>query len=291
MFGYVIPDKPNMFIKDFTLYRAFYCGLCKSIGKRCSQLMRLTTNYDMTFFNVFIHALTGTQVEISNEACILNPVKKKSIAKQNPLMISVTDANTILAHYKAVDDVADDKSAGKKIADSLVIRRHFKKACERNPQMAEIIRNGFTELNRLESERCENEDLIAHQFATVLKELTRLLAKDDYSEAAGNLMYNLGRWVYFADAFDDADEDAKKKEFNVFLTNYEYKDRETFVKDKGADAAFVLNCCLREINDAFDNVKLKSYEGVVTNIVWYGLKEQTDRLLRRTDKCKQKTRI
>lgn len=291
MFGYVIPDKPNMFIKDFTLYRAFYCGLCKSIGKRCSQLMRLTTNYDMTFFNVFIHALTGTQIEISNEACILNPVKKKSIAKQNPLMISVTDANTILAHYKAVDDVADDKSAGKKIADSLVIRRHFKKACERNPQMAEIIRNGFTELNRLESERCENEDLIAHQFATVLKELTRLLAKDDYSEAAGNLMYNLGRWVYFADAFDDADEDAKKKEFNVFLTNYEYKDRETFVKDKGADAAFVLNCCLREINDAFDNVKLKSYEGVVTNIVWYGLKEQTDRLLRRTDKCKQKTRI
>lgn len=291
MFGYVIPDKPNMFIKDFTLYRAFYCGLCKSIGKRCSQLMRLTTNYDMTFFNVFIHALTGTQVEISNEACILNPVKKKSIAKQNPLMISVTDANTILAHYKAVDDVADDNSAGKKIADSLVIRRHFKKACERNPQMAEIIRNGFTELNRLESERCENEDLIAHQFATVLKELTRLLAKDDYSEAAGNLMYNLGRWVYFADAFDDADEDAKKKEFNVFLTNYEYKDRETFVKDKGADAAFVLNCCLREINDAFDNVKLKSYEGVVTNIVWYGLKEQTDRLLRRTDKCKQKTRI
>ncbi len=291
MFGYVIPDKPNMFIKDFTLYRAFYCGLCKSIGKRCSQLMRLTTNYDMTFFNVFIHALTGTQIEISNEACILNPVKKKSIAKQNPLMISVTDANTILAHYKAVDDVADDNSAGKKIADSLVIRRHFKKACERNPQMAEIIRNGFTELNRLESERCENEDLIAHQFATVLKELTRLLAKDDYSEAAGNLMYNLGRWVYFADAFDDADEDAKKKEFNVFLTNYEYKDRETFVKDKGADAAFVLNCCLREINDAFDNVKLKSYEGVVTNIVWYGLKEQTDRLLRRTDKCKQKTRI
>lgn len=291
MFGYVIPDKPNMFIKDFTLYRAFYCGLCKSIGKRCSQLMRLTTNYDMTFFNVFIHALTGTQVEISNEACILNPVKKKSIAKQNPLMISVTDANTILAHYKAVDDVADDNSAGKKIADSLVIRRHFKKACERNPQMAEIIRTGFTELNRLESERCENEDLIAHQFATVLKELTKLLAKDDYSEAAGNLMYNLGRWVYFADAFDDADEDAKKKEFNVFLTNYEYKDRETFVKDKGADAAFVLNCCLREINDAFDNVKLKSYEGVVTNIVWYGLKEQTDRLLRRTDKCKQKTRI
>lgn len=291
MFGYVIPDKPNMFIKDFTLYRAFYCGLCKSIGKRCGQLMRLTTNYDMTFFSVFIHALTGTSTEISNEVCILNPVRKKSVIKSNPLMEKVVDANTILAHFKAVDDVADDNSAGKKLADSLVIKRHYKKACKRSPEAAEIIRQGFTELNRLEAERCENVDLIAHQFATVLKDLTKLLAGEDYSDAAGTLMYNLGRWVYFADAFDDADEDAKKKEFNAFLINYEYKDRETFVKDKGEEAAFILNCCYKEIMNAFDSVKLKSYEGVITNIVWYGLREQTDRILRRTDKCKQKTRI
>ena len=43
--------------------------------------------------------------------------------------------------------------------------------------------------------------------------------------------------------------------------------------------------------NAFDIVTLKNYEGVVTNIVWYGLREQTDRLLRRKDKCKQKIRI
>ena len=157
--------------------------------------------------------------------------------------------------------------------------------------MADIIRTGFSELNRLEAERCENEDLIAHQFATILKELTRLVAGKDYSEAAGNLAYNLGRWVYFADAFDDADEDAKKKEFNVFLTGYEYKDRETFVRDKGKDASFILNCCCKEIMNAFDEVVLKKYEGVITNIIWYGLREQTDKLLRRTDKCKQRTRI
>ena len=41
MFGYVVPDKMNMFMKDYYGYRAFYCGLCKSIGKRCSQLMRI----------------------------------------------------------------------------------------------------------------------------------------------------------------------------------------------------------------------------------------------------------
>ena len=64
MFGYVVPDKPNMFIKDFTMYRAFYCGLCKTIGKKCSQSMRFFTNYDMTFFAALLHAVRGEQVEI-----------------------------------------------------------------------------------------------------------------------------------------------------------------------------------------------------------------------------------
>ena len=41
MYGYVVIDKPDMFVKDFALYRAFYCGYCKSVGKKCSQLMRM----------------------------------------------------------------------------------------------------------------------------------------------------------------------------------------------------------------------------------------------------------
>ena len=33
MFGYIQPDSPYLFIKDEKLYKALYCGLCKSIGK------------------------------------------------------------------------------------------------------------------------------------------------------------------------------------------------------------------------------------------------------------------
>ena len=32
MFGYVVPDKMNMFMKDFYSYRGFYCGLCVKTG-------------------------------------------------------------------------------------------------------------------------------------------------------------------------------------------------------------------------------------------------------------------
>lgn len=291
MFGYVLPDKPNMFIKDFSLYKAFYCGMCKTIGKKCSQMMRFTTNYDITFFNIFLHSLTDTDIELSNEVCILNPLKKKSVVKLNPLMVDIMDANTILSHFKAVDDIADNKSFSKKIADAIVIKKHFKRALKRNGDMYKTVKQGYDKLYELESKNCENVDLVAHQFATIMKELTKIIAKDKYTEDAGELMYNLGRWVYFADALDDLEEDAKKKEYNCFLINYDFTDRQKFLEDKGKDVEYLLYSCYNAICDRFDNIKLQKYEGVITNIIWYGLKVQTDNLLRRNTACKLKTRI
>lgn len=53
MFGYVIPDKPNMLVKDLSEYRAYYCGLCKAIGKSYSEKARFLTGYDCTFLAAF----------------------------------------------------------------------------------------------------------------------------------------------------------------------------------------------------------------------------------------------
>ena len=57
MFGYVLPDKPNMFMKDYVLFRAYYCGLCHSMKKESGQIARLTVNYDAAFIALFFHDL------------------------------------------------------------------------------------------------------------------------------------------------------------------------------------------------------------------------------------------
>ncbi|MDI9494271.1 MAG: DUF5685 family protein, partial [Bacillota bacterium] len=31
MLGYVVPDKPELKIREFELYSGYYCGLCKSV--------------------------------------------------------------------------------------------------------------------------------------------------------------------------------------------------------------------------------------------------------------------
>ena len=61
MFGYIRTDIPNMIVKDTVLYKALYCGLCKSIGKTCGTCGRFTLNYDLTFLSaIFSLNSSGT---------------------------------------------------------------------------------------------------------------------------------------------------------------------------------------------------------------------------------------
>ena len=72
MFGYVVPVKDELSQADFGLYRAFYCGICKSIGKQFGQLPRFTTSYDMVFLSVLLHDHTKQEVTFANQGCISN---------------------------------------------------------------------------------------------------------------------------------------------------------------------------------------------------------------------------
>ena len=290
MFGYVIPDKLNMFMKDYYGYRGFYCGLCKSIGRRCGQLMRIGTTYDMTFLNILAHAVLDVELEMKMGTCVLNRVQKKLIGEDDEITRKVVDISTILAHYKCVDDFKDEKSTSKKFADTFVIKRHYKKAKKLYADFDKIVGEKYAELARLESENCSSPDKVAHPFAEIMVEIGGLVFGDNYQEPIKNLMYNLGKWVYICDAVDDVDDDFKKKGYNVFLQNYDYKDKATFLQDKQEVLEYVLMSAYNAILDDFDKIQVKKYEGILTNIIWYGMLNNTKELLRRSEKCK-KTRI
>ncbi|MDE6211647.1 MAG: hypothetical protein K2G42_06710 [Clostridia bacterium] len=290
MFGYVIPDKLNMFMKDYYGYRGFYCGLCKSIGRRCGQLMRIGTTYDMTFLNVLAHAVLDVEMEMKMGVCVLNPVQKKLIGQDDELTKKVVDISTILAHYKCVDDFKDEKSASKKLADAVVIKRHYKKAKKLYPEFDRFISEEYQKLARLESEKCSSPDRVAHPFAEIMVRIGEVVFGDNYQEPVKNMLYNMGKWVYICDAIDDIDDDFKKKGYNVFLQNYDYKDKATFLQDKKDVLEYVLMSAYNAILEDFDKIQVKKYEGILTNIIWYGMLNNTKELLRRSEKCK-KTRI
>ncbi|MCX4362342.1 MAG: DUF5685 family protein [Clostridia bacterium] len=287
MFGYVVPDKMNMFMKDFYSYRGFYCGLCKSIGRRCGQLMRIGTTYDMTFLNVLAHAVLDVEMQMKMGTCVLNRVQRKLIGTDDEITLKVVDISTILAHYKCVDDYRDEKSASKRFADASVIRRHYKKAKKLYPELDAFISQKYAELAALEGEKCASPDRAAHPFAEIMVKIGETVFGEKNDETLEKMMYNVGKWVYICDAIDDVDDDFKKKGYNVFLQNYEYKDKAAFLQEKKQTLEYVLMSAYNAVLESFDKIQVKKYEGILTNVIWYGMLNNTNELLRRCEKCKK----
>ena len=76
MFGYVIVNKPELKIKDFDVYRSFYCGLCQCLKKEFGQLSRFSLNYDMTFLAILLTALYEPPTEEKMKRCMIHPMQK-----------------------------------------------------------------------------------------------------------------------------------------------------------------------------------------------------------------------
>lgn len=147
MFGYVIPDKLNMYIKDFNVFQSFYCGLCKTLGETGAEFTRLCTNYDVTFYNVLLHSLTNTPVKFERKLCAYNG-KKKVVVKTDELSKKIADIAVMLVYYNLEDDVFDGKKS-RAVPKSMLAPRK-KKAAKRLPEIDEMMKKKFC---RFESAR------------------------------------------------------------------------------------------------------------------------------------------
>ena len=57
LFGYIIVNKPEMKFKEFDLYHAYYCGLCRSLKKCYGMAGQISLSYDMTFLAMLLSGL------------------------------------------------------------------------------------------------------------------------------------------------------------------------------------------------------------------------------------------
>ena len=76
MFGYVRVDKPELKVKEYEMYKAVYCSLCKSLGKHYGILSRFTLSYDFTFLALLNMSLKDGCNIIEQKRCAFNPLKK-----------------------------------------------------------------------------------------------------------------------------------------------------------------------------------------------------------------------
>ena len=281
MFGYVTPDKPNMYMKDFVLFRAYYCGLCHATKKEFGQVARFTVNYDTAFLSVLFHDLLDEKRQVEKKRCILNP-KKRPVIATTPLMRRIARLDLILAGMKLADDKADGETH---LLRRLAFARKVKKARKAEPELAALADECLK--RQLEEEKSGAFlNAAAEPFSEMMKKIFRTLAGEKTSEPLEQIGYLLGKYVYFMDALDDYDEDVKKGRFNAFFRTFNAASFKELKEAKGEDLAFIMEDVVKGVENAYREIKMGENEGVVTNTLWFGLRSRIATVLNREDgKC------
>ena len=219
MFGYVRPLQPELKCRDFDLYKATYCGLCRSLRRRYGLVAPMLLNFDFTFL-----ALLLWEPETCFTPCLgrchANPLLKKAMCPDSPALEQAADESVVLAWWKLRDSARDDGLWGglPARAVSWVLKPAYTKAARRRPGFDHTVRCCLEELTALEEERCSSLDRAADTFARLLQGAAP--QEGERGRVLGQLLYHLGRWIYLADARDDLEEDRLAGRYNPVAARY-----------------------------------------------------------------------
>lgn len=168
MLGYVQVDKPELKVREYEIYCGYYCGICKSIGKRYGQLPRMALSYDAAFLAVMLESLSEQPESPTQEHCITHPLLKKKTVIRNSAIDYAGDVMLILAWYKLMDDAHDEGKLYAKGTMALM-KRIFKKLRRRYPALCAGIEEHLGELSALEKAKCESLDMAAEAFSRIME--------------------------------------------------------------------------------------------------------------------------
>ncbi len=283
MFGYVRADTPYLFIKDDTLYKAMYCGLCKGIAKSCGNAARMGLSYDVTFLSVILHNISGLDVKIEKQHCLTHCIRSRKMAETDELTCQLGALNTLLAYYKYTDDI-EDGDGGR--AKRLFFKKGFKRAKKNYPEIERIVRENLTAQSAAEKAKIASLDRAADATANMLAAVTDYLLKDKATAFTHNLFYAVGKWIYLIDALDDYDKDKKKGAYNPFVLCYQAESKEKLLcSNVGDEVRFAFNALFFDIRENLSQITFRFNRDLSDNILLRGLPAMTKRVMSGERKC------
>lgn len=282
MFGYVTPLKSELKIREFNLFRSYYCGLCFSIKKNFGNIPRMALNYDMTFLGILLDGLSDKKLTMAPKRCVAHPSKKKAVILENNALYYAAEMNVSLAYYKLVDDVNDDGDLKSK-ALAGILSPYKKKFSKEIDNINNIIEENLKKLSQLEENlEFSSIDEICDPFSTIVGKILELYPYeivDDSQKTRDNLYnlgYTLGKWIYLVDALDDLKEDMKDKKFNPinYLFNEDSLEYEDFIKEIKDRIEFSILNCACSCKNYLDELELNRNREILENIINLGMMDK-----------------
>lgn len=276
MFGYIRTDRPYLYIKDETLYKAMYCGVCKGISAVCGQSARMGLSYDVTFLSVILHNIAGVDVKIEPSHCLTHRIRKRPMANVDEITKMLGAVNTCLAYYKYTDDIMDgDRGRGKR----LWFKRGNKRVKKSYPEIERIIRENLARQEKVEETLTDSVDRAADATATMLAELCDYILGDKKTADTYKLFYAVGKWVYLIDALDDYDKDVKKKAYNPFVLAYGEKSKAELIEKRKEEIEYIFHTLFFDIRESLSKIEFHFNRDLLDNILLRGLPSQTKKVM------------
>jgi hypothetical protein len=218
MFGYVNIYKPELKMKDYYKYKAYYCGLCKILKDKYGRFGQMTLSYDMTFLILLLTSLYESNTEKLQNRCMVHPVKKHDLLV-NEITEYVADMNIALTYHHLRDDWQDEKSlAG--LTGAEVLKRKYKQINKKYPRQCKVIEESLLKLQDSEAKKETDIDNVSRCFGELMAELF-VYRQDRWEESLRKIGFYLGKYIYILDAYDDIEKDRKHNSYNPLLNRLE----------------------------------------------------------------------
>jgi hypothetical protein len=274
MFGYISTIESELKVREAASYRSWYCGLCKCMNRNYGFFSPLFLQYDCAFLALLFSGELGEAVDAKRCHCLHrchDPRRKYRL--ETPALRFAAAVNVLLAYYKCLDDWRDERDVVKGVG-VLLLKGAVRRAGRDYPALQARTEQFYRD--QMTMERDDGRlDAAADPTGKYLESLADMLPFPEAEKVPLKwLLYNLGRWIYLMDAWDDREKDQKKGAFNPYLQAGTPKE----------DAAFGLYASLEEAHKAFDLLSPSRDRGLMENVLTLGCPERTRRVLDKSDK-------
>lgn len=274
MFGYIRVHKPEMKVKDFEIYNAVYCGLCRKMGKTYGMLSKFSLSYDMAFVSLLESALSDEFHGFEQKKCRVNPLKKCTYCKNDSESQELASAAGVaLTDMKVLDNICDStffKSLFYRFL-RLFTKQWSKKAYKKYPELETIVAEYANSQQSAEKDKNCCLDKAADPTAKAVSQILSMIkCAEKYKFVLERMGYCLGKWIYLCDVADDLSEDIKRKNFNPLIA--EIPDNTDPLKFAEERLTPILNNCFSECATYSELLEIKKYKPIIDNILYIGLK-------------------
>lgn len=276
MFGYIQPDNPYLFIKDEKLYQASYCGMCKSIGKACGNMPKAALTYDVAFMSCLLHNIANCDMVVQKRRCALHILKRRPMAKSDDISLTLGCLNTVLAYFKLLDDKVDGDKKG---AFAFIFKQGYKKAIKSHPELSQIISQYIESQREIEKRGSAIIEEACEPSAKMMKAASAYVLGEHSTEHTDALIYDIGKWIYLADALDDYDKDVKKGRYNVLFNAFKARTKSEAVEQNKEEIDFIFNSLFADMRYHLSNIRFHFNHDLTDNIILRGIPLKTRALV------------